>query len=155
MRLPARSPACRPGMSLLEVMVALAIFIMSLAALGQLVQLGLDQAVEADHQTTAARLAQSKLAEFEAGALPVDGGSGTFADQETSPDGTVLWEWKAVGTETDIPNVFDVTVTVSTTTGNPFSLTLSQLVFDPTSMGTAAPAVAPVDPNATPMGNQP
>ena len=155
MRLPACSPARRPGMSLVEVLVALAIFIMSLAALGQLVQLGLDQAVDADRQTVATRLAQSKLAEFEAGALPVDGGSGNFDDQETGPNGTALWKWEAVGTETEIPNVFDVTVTVSTKAGSPFSLTLSQLVFDPTSMGTAAPAVAPVDPNATPMGNQP
>jgi type II secretion system protein I len=139
-------------MSLLEVLVALAIFIMALAALGQLVQLGLEQAVEADRQTVAARLAQSKMAEVEAGAISVFGDEGNFDDQETLADGTTLWRWEVAGAPTDTSNVYDVTVTVSTTAGYPFSLKLNQLIFDPMYLGTAAPAVAPEDPNAVPEG---
>ena len=151
MRLSRRpSPARRPGMSLLEVLVALAIFIMALAALGQLVQLGLEQAVEADRQTVAARLAQSKMAEVEAGAISVYGDEGIFEDQETLADGTPMWKWEVLGTPTDLPSVYDVSVTVTATSGYAFSLTLNQVIFDPTYLGTAAPAVAPEDPNAVP-----
>ena len=155
MRIPARSPARRSGMSLLEVLVALAIFIMALAALGQLVQLGLEQAVEADRQTVAVRLAQSQLAEIEAGSVGIDGGSGDFTEQELKPDGGALWRWEALSVPTNSANLYDVTVTITLTTGDPFSLSLSQLIYDPTYLSGAAPAPAPVDPNATPMGNSP
>jgi type II secretion system protein I len=137
-------------MSLLEVLVALAIFIMALAALGQLVQLGLEQAVEAERQTTAVRLAQSQLAEIEAGSVGIDGGSGEFTDQELKTDGTPLWKWEALSVPTATANVYDVTVTISLTTGEPFTLTLSQLIFDPAYLSGAAPTPTPVDPNAVP-----
>lgn len=156
MKRPTRARAARrPGMSLLEVIVALAIFIMALAALGQLVQLGMDEAVEADRQTVATRLAQSKMAEVEAGAVSTaNGGAGEFTDQETLADGTALWKWEAVSTEMDIPNLYSVTVTVSlTTSGNGYSLSMTQLVYDPAFQGNAAPAT---DPTATAtQGNNP
>ena len=126
MRLPARSAARRPGMSLLEVLVALAIFIMTLAALGQLVQLGLEEAAEADNQTVAARLALSKMGEVESGLIDVAAGdAGEFTEQETLSDGSARWKWEVVGEVTGVPNVYDVTVTVSTTSGGQFSYSVS------------------------------
>lgn len=155
MRIPARSLARRSGMSLLEVLVALAIFIMALAALGQLVQLGLEQAVEADRQTTATRLAQSKLAEIEAGAISIDGGAEEFTEQELNTDGSARWKWEALGEKTNELNLYNVTVTITLTNGDPFSLSLSQLIYDPAYLGSAAPTPAPVDPNAVPPENNP
>lgn len=149
MRVPARSAARRPGMSLLEVLVALAIFIMSLAALGQLVQLGLDQAVAADQQAVAARLALSKLGEVECGMIAVpDGDAAEFTEQETRADGSANWKYEVACQQTNVPNLYDVTVTVSTV-NDTFTYSLSQLVFDPLYQGTAAPFV---DPNATSTG---
>lgn len=144
MRVPARSASRRPGMSLLEVLVALAVFIMSLAALGQLVQFGLDRAVAADQQAVAARLALSKLGEVECGAITMDGDASEFTEQETRPDGSAAWKYEVACQQTDIPNLYDVTVTVSTVNDS-YTYTLSQLVFDPLYMSTATPAV---DPNA-------
>lgn len=146
MRVPSRSAARRPGMSLLEVLVALAIFIMTLAALGQLVQVGMEQADDADNQTVTARLALSKMGEVEAGLIDVaTGDAGQFDEQETLADGAARWKWEVLGTATAVPNVYEVTVTVSSVTGNSYSYSLSQLIFDPLYQGTAAPAV---DPNA-------
>ena len=133
-------------MSLLEVLVALAIFIMTLAALGQLVQLGMEQAADADNQTVAARLALSKLGEVEAGLIDVaSGDAGEFTEQETLADGSTRWKWEVIGEATAVPNVYEVTVTISSVTGNSFTYSLSQLILDPLFQGTAAPAV---DPNA-------
>lgn len=148
MRVPARSAARRPGMSLLEVLVALAVFIMSLAALGQLVQFGMDRAVAADQQAVAARLALSKLGEVECGAITMDGDAAEFTEQETRPDGTANWKYEVDCQPTDIPNLYDVTVTVSTVNDS-FTYSLSQLVFDPLYQGTATPFV---DPNASTTG---
>lgn len=150
MRIPARSATRRPGMSLLEVLVALAIFIMSLAALGQLVQLGLDQAVAADQQAVAARLALSKMGEVEAGLIDVaNGDAGEFTEQETRGDGSALWKWEVASEPTNVTNVYDVTVTITSTNANAYTYSLSQLIFDPLFQGTAAPAVDPTAASTT------
>ena len=61
----------RPGLTLLEVLVALAIFLLSFAAISQLVTTAGHRALEARRKEEAARLARSKLAEVFAGAVPL------------------------------------------------------------------------------------
>lgn len=117
-------------MTLLEVLVAMAIFVIALAALSQLITIGSMSALEASFQTDACRLAQSKLAEVEAGAVAPDSSiSGTF-DTETG------WQWQMESSQSTVPYVYLVTVTVSRQPGGrAFSYKLSQMVFDSRQMG--------------------
>jgi type II secretion system protein I len=134
-----RSPYRRPGISLLEVLLALAIFLLALVAIGQLVDIGTDHALDSQAQATATRLAQSKLAEVEAGVIPLDGSSpsGTF---DVEPE----WTWTVSSTQANIPNLYTVTVQVSRQFRNrQFEVSLTQLVFDPNMMGNAQEAQKP------------
>jgi Tfp pilus assembly protein PilV len=131
-------------MTILEVLIAFAIFLFSLAAIAQLVDLGSRSARETIDQNTGTRLAQSKLAEVEAGVIaPSAGGSGTFDDE---PD----WQWSVESGGSPVPNVYDVTVRVWREVGaNRFEVTLAQMVCDPLQMGTAAAAVSPTTTTTT------
>ena len=136
----ARSHLRHPGVSLLEVLIALAIFLLCFAAIGQLVDVAGDNALNARYQNTGTRLAVSKMHEVEIGAIPVSsGGSGDF-----SADGDDGWQWTVNSSATDVANVYAVTVTVSKDfRGRPFEITVSQTVFDPLFMGTGAEAQPP------------
>jgi hypothetical protein len=125
----------RPGLSLLEVLLALTILLMSLAAISQLVDFGSDRGVEARLHSLGTRLAVGKLAEVEAGVVPLDStGGGTF---DNDPE----WSWTVEPQPQDVPNVYQVTVKVSRDLrGRPFEVSITQFVFDPNMMGTAAPA---------------
>ena len=50
----------RKGLSLIEVIIALTIFLFAFVAIGRLVDISIDQAIEVDYQADAVRLAQSK-----------------------------------------------------------------------------------------------
>ena len=96
----------RPGFTLLEVLLAMSILLISLVTIGSLVDQASNQSVRAAMQATGTRLAQSKLAEIEAGAIPISsGGAGTF---EFEPG----WNWSIEPTTTDVPNVYSVTARV-------------------------------------------
>jgi general secretion pathway protein I len=141
-------PARRPGLSLLEVLLALAIFLLALAAIGGLVNYGSERAMAASLQAAGTRLAQSKLAEVEAGVIPVStGGTGTF-DEE--PD----WNWSVEPGSTSVPNVYPVTVRVWRDVGGQhYEVVLTQMVFDPTQMGQATPAQPPQTSTGTQQGS--
>jgi hypothetical protein len=132
------APVRRAGLSLLEVLLALAIFLFSLAAIGALVEFGNERSTAAAMLTTATRLAQAKLAEVEAGSIPVaTGGSGTFDDE---PE----WNWSVEAGAATVPNVYPVTVRVwREVAGQTHEVTLTQMVFDPLQMGNAAEAQPP------------
>ena len=53
----------RPALSLLEVIIAMAIFLMAVVVIGQLVTMGGERAPEVDQQSEATMLCQSKLSE--------------------------------------------------------------------------------------------
>src|SRR5947209_4610441 len=74
----------RPGLSLLEVIFAMAIFLFSLAALVHLLSLANASAYEAKHRSIAAHLARSKMAEVRVGAVPLEAVS--ESDLEDDPD---------------------------------------------------------------------
>ncbi len=131
-------PARRPGLSLLEILLSLAIFLLSLVAIGGLVESGSERGMEAAMQAAGTRLAQSKLAEVESGAIPVNtGGQGTFDDE---PE----WTWSVDTGSSAVPNVYPVTVRVwRDAGGRHYEVVLTQMIFDPAQMGTAAAAQKP------------
>ncbi len=129
----------RPGLTLIEVLLALAILLMSLAAIGQLVDAGSDRGVEARFHVRGTRLAQAKLAECEAGVVPLgSGGSGTFTDDDDA------WSWTVDAQPETATNLYRVTVTVSRDNrGKKFEIALAQLMYDPAMTGSAAQAERP------------
>jgi general secretion pathway protein I len=136
----------RKGISLVEVLIALAIFLMSLSVIGQLVDIGSDNALRAKSQNTATRLAMSKMAEIEAGVIVAS----TSASGDFSQDGDEGWTWEMNSTASDVANLYSVTVTVSRTLrGEPFRVVITQTVFDPQAMGTGAQAQPPPPTSST------
>jgi prepilin-type N-terminal cleavage/methylation domain-containing protein len=138
----------RPGLTLLEVLLSLVILLISLAALGQLVDFGEDRAQAAALASTGTRLAQSKLAEAEAGALDVTtSANGTF-DEE--PD----WTWTLESAAGPAANLYTVTVRVGRDyKGRRVETVLSQMICDPNQMGGAAAAQPPTTTTTTASGS--
>jgi general secretion pathway protein I len=133
-RAPARR---RAGLSLIEVLLALAILCLSLVAIGKLVDVGTDQGLDARFYSTGARLAQAKLGEYEAGLASVSGGnsSGSFDNSDSA------WTWEAVCEAQDTPNLYLVTVTVSRDArGKTFAVTMSQMMLDAGMKGSSSAA---------------
>lgn len=141
-------PARRPGLTLLEVLLSLTILLIALAALGQLVDLGEDNASRAALITTGTRLAQSKLAELEAGALDVTaGGSGTCEDEPG-------WSWTVESAGGGAAHLYSVTVRLTREhKGRPVEVVLSQMVCDPNQMGGAEAAQPPAGTGGSTTGS--
>lgn len=132
MRMPILSRPRRRGMTLLEVLMALAIFLFSLLAISQLFNSASDQALGIQAKSRSTRLAQSKMAEFSAGVVSLQtGGSGTF-DEEPE------WSWNAdIQQDGTAQGLYIVTITVSRGTGKGRNETsLTQYVLDPKTKGT-------------------
>lgn len=132
-----RSPARRAGLSLIEVILAMAIFLMAIIAIGRLVDIGTDREMEARLHTRGARLASTKLAEIEAGVVPFTETQGEFIDD---PE----WTWTMTAEQQGPPNLYLVTLTVSRELkGRQFQVVLAQMMFDPTMTGAAGEATRP------------
>jgi Tfp pilus assembly protein PilV len=129
MRLASR-PAPRAGLSLLEVLAALAIFLMSFVAIGKLVAIASDHSLEVQMQSQATQLAQSKLHEVLAGALPMSSQSG---EVEEDPN----WQWSIDAEQNgDVASLWNVKVRVWRQLDNhEVASTLSQMVLDPSVRG--------------------
>jgi general secretion pathway protein I len=143
-----RRPAARRGLSLIEVLLALVILVTSLAAIGQLVDLGTWRATDAQANTRGTRLAQAKMGEIEAGLIPVNTETtGNFDGDDAGWSFTVSWE------SAGPPNLYTATVKVSATTqGRTNEITLTQMIFDPSLTGSAAQAERPPAPDPTTTG---
>jgi general secretion pathway protein I len=125
------SSVVRRGITLLEVLVSLAIFLMSLIAIGHLIGTGADLAIDVKNESRASQLCQSKLHEVVWGIEPLSSSSGTF-DLDDSD-----WQWTVDCEQGNIANLWNVTVTVrrETNGGSPVEFTLSQMVLDPSVRG--------------------
>jgi prepilin-type N-terminal cleavage/methylation domain-containing protein len=134
---PRQPTRPRSGLSLLEVLVALSIFLLSLSALSHLVRFAGDRAVEIDQRSQAAQLCQSKMNEVLAGAIPLSGQSDTF---DEAPEYT----WTVSADANGVPNLYDVTVTVSRDRpdGTRIEVSLGQMVLDPAAIGSTQDATA-------------
>jgi type II secretion system protein I len=132
MRIAAPSTG-RDGMTLLEVLLALAIFLFSLVAISALFNTATNQAVEIQFRSRATRLAQSKLAEFSSGVRSLtSAGQGTF-DEEPE------WSWQAdIQQDGTAQYLYRVTIKVSRDTPDKrhIETSISQYVIDPKYKGT-------------------
>lgn len=134
----------RPGLSLLEVLVSLAIFLLSLVAIASLVDFGSERAMAAAMQTAGVRLAQSKLAEVEAGVISASTSDNGMFDDEPE------WSYSVEPGAATIPNVYPVTVRVwREVAGRQYEVVLTQMIYDPAQMGKAAAATLPTATTST------
>ena len=120
----------RRGLTLFEVVIALAIFMISVVGLTQLVNVGTENALNVQQQAEASQLCQSKLAEVIVGAETADSG-------EVIQNGWT-WQWKVEKNQAEIEGLFQVNVTLSyeRQDGTIIRASLSQMVLDPTIRGT-------------------
>jgi type II secretion system protein I len=129
--------ARRAGLSLLEVVVALAILAFSVVALGQLISMSSDRAVEVEREALGSMLCQRKLAEVLIGPnVPTSSGYAGFPDDETSLQN---WQWKADVSQATNGNTLyyqvQVSVKFDSGDGNSAEIQLGQLMLDPTQRG--------------------
>jgi type II secretory pathway pseudopilin PulG len=126
-RSPAISGASRRGMSLLEVFVALAIFIAALAVITQIISTGSRASARAQFQSEATLRAESTMAEAVAGIIPMQNDKKAFDDD-------AAWQW-SLAVETG-PHVDTLLLTVTTEhtteTGRVNGMaTLKRIIRDP------------------------
>jgi type II secretion system protein I len=114
----------RSGFTLLEVMVALAIFVAAFAALSQLYSLGTRAAVDAALQTQAAVRAEAKMAEVLAGVESLEAASEMPFEDDAN------WSWGLEVNEGPHADVYEIVVTVVFQNGSgPPAMTYSLVRF--------------------------
>jgi general secretion pathway protein I len=121
----------RAGLSLLEVIIALAIFLFSFTAIAQLLSFSSERVIEGHLRSQANLRCQSKLAEVLAGAEPLTGsGWSSFSDSRD-------WEWQVTSNEADIANLSNVQVSVRKKKADKsyLEVSVSQMVFAPAQRG--------------------
>lgn len=123
-----RAPA-RKGLTLIEVLVAFTIFLLSIVAISQLMDIANDAVYEIEAQSKGTRLAESKLADYVAGIEAIgSSGGGSF---EEEPE----WTWTSEVTQDSVEGLYRVTVTVSRENDDTRKVSLTQYVLDPALRG--------------------
>ena len=123
-----RIPQARTGLSLLEVLLAIAILGGAMIVITQLLNLGYRSAIEARMRTEAALLCDTKMAELAAGVLPLSGTSGEAIEENPN------WNYSVSVENASQVGLLAVTVTVAqNNVGNqtPMSLSIVRLMPDP------------------------
>ena len=118
----------RRGLSLLEVVLAIAILGSALAVIGNLVYLGSRSASNARLYSEAQILCDSKMAEIAAGVLPAESTSGSSIEE--APD----WVYAVEVFAAEHVGLLTVRVTVQqapSVTADPTPFTLTRLIPDP------------------------
>jgi prepilin-type N-terminal cleavage/methylation domain-containing protein len=136
----------RGGFSLLEVLLAMAIFLMGLLGLIQLLNIGRDSAMEIGYLNQAGELLQYTMDRVVAGDIPLTSQSDTPFDDDHSD-----WVWSMQCDADTTPNLWHVTVTVKRAgSDNPDeSWSMSQWIIDPTKRGTLNTATPSAPPPST------
>lgn len=121
----------RRGLSLLEVLVALSIFLFALIGLGRLVELGGDRALDVQQQARGTQLCESKMAEVASGVVPLSSQGDTPFDDDPN------WQWSLDCEQGNVTGLWTVTVTVKRqrANGTTQQSTLTQMLLDPTYRG--------------------
>jgi general secretion pathway protein I len=116
----------RRGLTLMEVIVALSIFLMSMAAIGNLLHIGFARNVEAQQQGVGLIKCQSKMSEVLCGSQTLSSQKGVFDEDKN-------WEWSVDVTPQQEANLYQVKVTVNRANGDgpKIEVSLTQMVFDP------------------------
>lgn len=142
-----RGHGARGGFSLLELILALAILALAVAAISQLVRLGLSHAKHARELTKAELYCESTMAELAAGVLPLEGVTDVPIEQDSE------WLYSVTVEPAAIDGLLVVTVTVYQAEPDPvrpIEFTLVRWLPDPevfsaqetetSSLGTARPS---------------
>jgi prepilin-type N-terminal cleavage/methylation domain-containing protein len=130
----------RSGLTLLEVIVSMAIFLIALGGIGPLIQMAQDRAIDVQLQATALQKCQSKMSEVIAGAVTLSSQSDEpFADNP--PDENWLWSMDATQDSNGINNLWVVNVRVfrQMADNRKVEVALSQMVMDPSIRGAPNP----------------
>ncbi|MER3415980.1 MAG: hypothetical protein C4297_07185 [Gemmataceae bacterium] len=128
----------RKGLSLLEVLATLAVFMLSVVVLSQIVDSAARTARRSERLARAALLAESKLAELSAGLMPlVNAGPEPFVEeQEPGWSWTVTcspetWSSTSVGGQ-GVIGLYSVQIVVTWQgEGEPIEYTLSSVILEP------------------------
>jgi general secretion pathway protein I len=119
------------GFTLLEVLVALAIVGLSLMAIaGKMVQM-LNAASTMRDRTYASWIAHNKITELRLANVPLEVSS---SSGQVDYAGTE-WTWRAVVSETGVPELFRVDVTMSFPGGDPLMRPVTGFIGEPTPPG--------------------
>lgn len=120
----------RRGLTLFEVVIALAIFLIALVPIWHLVSMGGERALDVQQQAQASMLCQAKLDGVKCGADPLNG-SGTV------DIGNLTWTYAIDSTPTEVTNLYQVRVSVKYDRGDGSSIeaVLNQLILDPAFRG--------------------
>ena len=136
-------------------MVACTILFISVFAISQLMDTAGQQANLVRERSLGMQLAQSKLKELEAGALPLTSGGGTF---DEAPE----WSWTLDANQNEITNLWNVTIQVQRQNSDTAVATLSQFILDPSVRGnstdiatitSSSSSSSSTDPNAGQSGS--
>ena len=106
-RISANHESRRAGLTLLEVLISLSIFLAALTALSQLIGIGSRAAVQTQLRTQALFRCQSVLAEVLAGAQPMESVAMSAFDDESEN-----WKWSLNVEPGDYENMLKLTVLV-------------------------------------------
>jgi type II secretion system protein I len=127
----ARRPHGRQGLTLLEVILAVAVLGGCVAVIGELVRIGTRHAEEAREISRAQLVCESKLEELAAGAAPLE----SVASAPLETDGR--WLYSVSVSTLDRPELLEVRVTVQpsqTARRQPLSVSLVRWMIDPALM---------------------
>lgn len=122
-----RAGSSRRGLSLLEVLISLAIFLGALAALSQIASQGMSVATEVQWESEAVLRAEGQLNSVLAGVLPMQAASGTFEDNP-------VWQWNLAVTSGDLhPDLLRLDMQVAHMAGSrqTYAFTLTRYVRNP------------------------
>jgi type II secretion system protein I len=123
----------RKGMTLLEVLISLAIFFMSIVAITSLVDMARERAEEAEQRSVSLLVAESKIAEMKAGVVGLSSSSGIW---DTDDRYTWSVDVQSVGT-----SLFQVTATAQRDGALRSKVNLVQYVVDPQALGSTMDAI--------------
>lgn len=122
----------RHGLTLLEVILGLTIFVGSIALISKLVELGVRGSQYAQLQTRAVMLAESKMGELVAGITTLKSSSGETFQEDPA------WQWQLASSDGPVDGLKWVSITVSpSATGEiaqnreRIEFTLSRWLLDP------------------------
>jgi general secretion pathway protein I len=124
----------RPGLSLLEVLVALAIFLFSMVTISKIVIAAADRAVEARYHSEGVQICQQLLARLSIGELSMSSQGDTPLDQDPE------WHWSVDAEQGTVSGLWNVTVHASRAgpTGSPMEYcSLSEMLLDPSMRGSS------------------
>jgi type II secretory pathway pseudopilin PulG len=133
-------------MTLVEVLIALAIFLLAMVVFGEMIVHNAQVALDVQRQNLATRLCRSKLQEVMAGVVPLTSQDGTPFDEE--PD----YSWSVDAENGAVEGLWIVTVHVTRqqTDGGPaIDCTLMQMILDPAVEGSTQDTVPVVSSTTT------